>query len=79
MWSQVGPTLDIYPYMCEITPRYWLGNLKRDGLAHCLEVFESDRRPGLQALFHVPVCELARRFGRPRRQRLYHPWDLKVS
>ena len=78
LWFQVEPSLDLYPYMCEITPAYRLGNLKRDELAHCLEVFETDRTPGFQAMFHVPVSELARRFGRPRGQRLYHPWDLKV-
>jgi hypothetical protein len=74
LWFQVGPSFDVHPYMCE----YRLGSLRRDGLSHCVEVFEADRTPGLQSLFHVPVSELARRFGRPRGQRLYHPWDLKV-
>jgi len=75
---QVEPSFDLHPYMREITPRFRLGNLKRDGLARCLDAFEEDRAPGLQALFHVPVSELARRFGRPRGRRLYYPWDLKL-
>jgi hypothetical protein len=77
LWFHVEPDFDLYAQACEITPAYRLGNLKHDGLAHCLEVFENDRTPGLQAMFHVPVSELARRFGRPRGQRMYTPSDLK--
>ena len=78
LWFFVEPNFDIYPYACEIGPPHLLGNLKRDGPARCLDAFEQDRTPGLQALFHVPVSDLARRFGRPRSRRLYHPDDLKA-
>jgi len=78
LWFQVDPNFDLYPYMCEATPGYRLGNLRRDGLPRCIEVFENDRTLGLQAMFHVPISKLARHFGRPRGRRLYHPWDLKL-
>jgi hypothetical protein len=78
LWFQVAPNFDLYLYACEATRAYRLGNLKSDGLAYCLEVFETDRTLGLQALFHIPVYELARRFGRPWGRRLYYPSDLKA-
>ncbi len=78
LWFQVEPSFDLYPYMCETTSRYRLGNLKREGLAHCVEFFEDDRTRGFQAMLHVPVSQLARRFGRPHGWLLHHPWDLRA-
>lgn len=71
LWFSVEPNFDLYASHCETTPWFRLGNLKRDGLAQCLDVFENDRTPGLHALFHLPVSELARRYGRPRGRRIY--------
>jgi len=78
LWFHVTPEFDVYPSIFEASPAYCLGNLRQDGLAHIVDVFENDRAPGLQAVFHVPVCELARRYGRPRGRRLYDPGDVKT-
>jgi hypothetical protein len=77
LWFHVEPNFDLYAAACEITPWFRLGNLRHDGLAYCLDVFENDRTPGFRAMFHVPVSELARRYGRPRGRRIFHPSDLK--
>jgi hypothetical protein len=38
--------------------------------------YERDAVPGLQVLFHVPVSELARAYGRPESRLLYERDDL---
>ena len=38
--------------------------------------FEYDEVPGLQLNFHMPVGELARRYGRPDSRLLYGHGDL---
>ena len=40
--------------------------------------FERDEAPGLQAMFHVPVSDLAQAYGRPNGRRLYDRDDLIV-
>jgi len=77
LWFMIMADFDVYPNAGEMSAAWRLGHLKRDGLAAVLDVFENDRAPGLWAAFHVPVSELARRFGRPRSQHLYTPADLK--
>jgi hypothetical protein len=76
-WLNVTPDFDVYPGFSETSPPFCLGNLKTDGLARIVDAFENDRTPGLQAAFHVPVSELACRFGRPHGRRIYTPSDLK--
>lgn len=78
LWFHVTPDFDVYPFFSEMTPAWLLGNLKRDGVGAIVQVLENDRTPGLQAMFQVPVSELARRFGRRRGRRIYDPADLKT-
>lgn len=78
IWFHVTPGLDVYLLMFETTPAFRLGNLRTDGMAAIVERYQRDATPGLQSLFHVPVSELARRFGRPHGQRLYKLDDLKT-
>jgi len=78
LWFHVVPGFDVYILMFETTPAFRLGSLKTDGVAAIVDRYERDQTVGLQAMFHVPVSELARQFGRPRSQRLYTPVDLKT-
>lgn len=73
----VMPNFDVYPNLGEMLPPWRLGNLKTDGLDAIIANFEQDRTPGQQALFHLPVAELARCFGRPSGQRIFAHSDLK--
>ena len=74
----VAPNYDVYSNAgSELTEPWRLGNLRRDGVMSILDTLEGCRAPGLKALFTVPVAELARRFGRPGNQQIYHPGDLK--
>jgi len=76
-WFFVLPNFDVYSNLGELSPPWRLGNLKTDSLAAIVDALDNDRPPGLHAMFRVPVSELARRFGRPRSQRVYDPSDLK--
>jgi len=78
LWFEVTPDLDVYTNVA--APLLWfrLGNLRQDGVARVVEAFENDHTIGLQAQYHVPLSELARRFGRPRGQRIYSEGDLKA-
>ena len=67
----IAPGFDVYLTFMAASPAYRLGNLKTDGVAGVLDTWEHDRTLGLQAKFHTPTCELARRFGRPYSRRLY--------
>ena len=78
LFMMVQSNFDVYPNAGEMTEPWRLGNLKTDGLAVISDRLEHCETPGLQATFNVPVSELARRFGRPRSQRVYHPSDLKM-
>jgi hypothetical protein len=77
LWFEILPGFDVYSNLGGLTPAWRLGNLKTDGLASILDTLENDRTPGLRAIFRVPVCELAHRFGHPRGQRVYVREDLK--
>jgi len=72
----ITPALDVYANVQE--PASWscLGNLEREGLDRVLARFECDETPGLHGLYHVPVAELACRYGRPDCRQLYSPGDL---
>ena len=74
----VTPELDVYSNLGEPAPAWRLGNLCADGLDVILRRFERDEAPGLQAMFHVPVCELAAAYGRPDSRLLYDRDDLIV-
>jgi len=77
VWFYVAPGFDVYLSFTEVRPAYRLGNLRTDGVAAVLDTYEHDRTPGLQAMFHTPTCELARRYGRPHGRRLYDTGDLQ--
>jgi hypothetical protein len=72
----ITPQLDVYSNLGEPMPWWRLGNLEVDGLDAIMRRYEGDEAPGLQALFHVPVSELARAYGRPSSQLLYERDDL---
>jgi len=76
-WLGIMPNFDVHPIWDEITPASRLGNLKADGLYSIIDALENDRTPLLQATCHIPVSELACRFGRPHGRRIYTPSDLK--
>jgi hypothetical protein len=79
----VTPKLDVYSTVGEPTPAWRLGSLRAGslraaGLDAILGRFERDEVPGLQAMFHVPVSELAAAYGRPEGRLLYERDDLIV-
>jgi hypothetical protein len=78
LWFHVVPGFDVYLLHCDTTPAFRLGNLKSDGVAAIVDRYENDGTSGLQALYHVSVSELAKRFGRRYGERLYDPVDLKA-
>jgi hypothetical protein len=73
---RVSSGFDVYTNLGETAPWWRLGNLWQDGLDEIIRRYEADEVPGLQALFRVPVGELAERYGRPEGERLYSPSDL---
>ena len=72
----VTPDLDVYCNLGEPMPWWRLGNLDGDGLDAIMQRYERDEVLGLQAMFHVPVSELARAYGRPNSRLLYERDDL---
>jgi hypothetical protein len=74
----VTPDLDVYSNIGEPSPAWRLGNLGTDGLDALLGRFERDEVPGLQAMFHVPVSELAQTYGHPNSRLLYERDDLII-
>jgi hypothetical protein len=74
----VTADLDVYSNYGELTPWWRLGNLRRHSVGTMLRTFEEDAVPGLWASHHVPLEELAGRFGRPRGRRYYDPGDLRA-
>lgn len=78
LWLFVLPGSDVYSNLLgELSPAWRLGNLRRDGPAAIVDALQNERPPGLQAMFRVPVSDLARRFGRPYGRRVYTADDLK--
>jgi len=79
----VTPELDVYSNLGEPSPAWRLGSLREraspaGGLDAILRRFERDEVPGLQAMFHVPISELARSYGRPESRLLYERDDLII-
>ena len=74
----VTPELDVYSNLGEPTPAWRLGNLRAERLDVILGRFERDEVPGLQAMFHVPVSELAAAYGRSDSRLLYDRDDLII-
>jgi len=72
----VTARLDVYANIEELLPWWKLGNLETDGLDAIMRRFEYDEVPGLQLNYHVPISELARRYGRPDSRMLYGRGDL---
>lgn len=72
----VTPELDVYSNLGEPAPWWRLGNLRADGIAAVMQRFEEDAVPGLHALFHVPIADLARAYGRPGNRQVYAREDL---
>ena len=77
VWFYVASNLDVYPSFSGIWPATRLGNLRTDGVAALLDVWEHDRTEGLQAFFVMPTRELAQRYGRPDGRQLYDTDDLQ--
>ena len=72
----VTPELDVYSNLGEPMPWWKLGNLEREGVDRIMHCFENDEAPGLHANFHVPVSQLAHRYGRKDSQYIYTRDDL---
>jgi hypothetical protein len=71
VWWYVAPGLGVYTSQFSVSAAFHLGNIKTDGVGAIIDTWEHDRTLGLQAMFHTPNSELARRFGRPRGRRLF--------
>ena len=69
---------DVYSNIGELTPWWRLGNMSRDAPGTIVANLEEDRVPGLWAMVHVPVSELARKYGRRESRLLYDPGDLRA-
>jgi hypothetical protein len=69
---------DVFSNIGELTPWWRLGNLRRDGLGAIIANLEENRTPGLWAMYHLSVAELAEQYGRPESRRLYDPGDLRA-
>ena len=74
----ITPDLDVYSNLGEPMPWWRLGNLDEDELEAIMGRYERDEVLGLHALFHVPVSELARTYGRPGSRLLYERDNLIV-
>jgi hypothetical protein len=72
----VSEGMDVYANIEEPMPWWKLGNLETDGLDVIMRRFEHDEVPGFHVNYHVPVGELAQRYGRPDSRRLYGRSDL---
>jgi len=74
---EVTPDLDVYSNIEEMTPWWKLGNLKADSIGDIMRRFEEDKPLGMQAHFHVPVSELAEKYGQRESRKVYVADDLK--
>lgn len=72
----VTPELDVFSNLGEPMPWWKLGNLATDGVDGIMHAFEKDEAPGLHVNFHIPVSQLARRYGRKDSQYMYTREDL---
>ena len=72
----ITPHLDVFTNLGETTPWWSLGNLQTDGIDMVLKRFETSSVPGLYGLFHVPIGQLAEKYGRPESMLLYAKSDL---
>lgn len=69
---------DVFSNIGELAPWWRLGNLRRDELGRIVANLEDNRVPGLWAMYHVPVAELAAKYGRRKSRLLYDPGDLRA-
>jgi len=78
LWFFALPNWAVYSNLFgELSLGNRLGNLKTHPVDAIVDVLENDRPPGLHGMCHVPVAELATRYGRPHGRRNYHPGDLE--
>ncbi|KKL90445.1 hypothetical protein LCGC14_1904600 [marine sediment metagenome] len=75
-WFFINSDCDVFSNYGELDGYWRLGNFKTDGVAAMMAKFEADCPAGLQAAFHAPRAELAKRFGRTDSRKLYAPGDL---
>ena len=75
---EVAADLDVFPNIEEMTPWWKLGNLKTDSIGDIMQRFEADEPLGMQAHFHVPVSELAEKYGQRESRKVYTANDLKI-
>ena len=74
----IDPWLNVYSNYGGPTDPWWrLGSLEAHSLSEILEAFENDTPPGLWATYHVPILEMADRYGRRKGTRYYVPEDLR--
>jgi len=69
---------DVFSNVGELAPWWRLGNLRHDAPGTIIANLEEDRALGLWAMYHVPVSELARQYGRRESRLLYDPGDLRA-
>ena len=74
----VTPDLEVFSNVGDLMPWWSLGSLTGDGIEDIMRRFEHDDTPGMWAHFHIPVRELAGRYGQPESQKLYAESDLKT-
>ena len=71
----VDQYLNVYPNRS--TPRdYWcLGNLTTDGIETILKNYAENKSPAQQARLTVPICDIVKKVGNPKSQRLFTKGD----
>ena len=72
----VNAKYDVYPNIAEPTEWWCLGNLKTDGVNPIIKAYRDEISPGMQVNRMVPICELAKEYGKPNSKKLYHKSDL---
>ena len=72
----VTPSLEVYSNIGETRSWWSLGNLRTDGIDVIMQRFAGDAVPGLYAMFHIPIAQLAKRYGREDSPLLYTRSDL---
>ncbi len=72
----VTPELDVFSNLGEPMPWWKLGNLKIESIDEIMDYYENDKVPGLHVNFHVPISQLAQKYGRKDSQYIYTRDDL---
>jgi hypothetical protein len=72
----VTPELDVFSNVGEPMPWWRLGNLQAESVDEIMHCYENDQAPGLHVNFHIPVSQLAQKYGRKNSQSMYTRDDL---